>query len=111
MLHREVDIFINEKKTQINSMKNQDLALLDKQKDEVLSLISEIEQRLKHITEMLDTNDFFIKYLRTNRILHSDNRPLKFIFPYQTFPPKKLSAKRSVKCSVFVAFIFLNRRM
>ena len=57
MLHREVDIFINERKTQINSMKNQNLAILDEQK-ELLSLISEIEQGLKHIIEMLDTNEF-----------------------------------------------------
>ena len=42
----------------------------------------------------------FAEYLPTNRTLHSENRPLEFIFAYQTFPPKKLSAKSSVKCSM-----------
>ena len=56
-LHREVDIFINYRKSQINSMKNRHLATLDEQKEEVLSLISEIEQSIKHVNEMLDTNE------------------------------------------------------
>ncbi|XP_078309414.1 E3 ubiquitin-protein ligase TRIM9-like [Crassostrea virginica] len=56
-LHREVDIFINERKIQINKKKNWNLANLDEQKEKMLSLISEIEQRMKHVTEMLDTTE------------------------------------------------------
>ena len=56
-LHDEVDIFINKRKIKISKMKNRHLATLDEQKEEVLSLISELEQSMKHINEMLDTNE------------------------------------------------------
>ena len=57
VLHRVVDIFINERKTKVNRMKNRHLATLDEQKKKVLIGISEIEQSIKCLTEILDTTE------------------------------------------------------
>nr|XP_022300970.1 tripartite motif-containing protein 45-like [Crassostrea virginica] len=68
-LHREVDTFINKRKTEINNMKNRHLATLNEQKKKVLSLISEIEQSMKHINEMLDTNERTVEKYTLKKIV------------------------------------------
>nr|XP_022296051.1 tripartite motif-containing protein 45-like [Crassostrea virginica] len=82
ILHREVDIFINERKTQINVMKIHHLATLDEQKQEVLSLISEIEQSIQHVNEMLDANEVCrISAYKSNFAFRKPPSQLNFSLP------------------------------
>ena len=100
-LHREVDIFINERKIQINEKKNWNLAILDEEKKEVLSLISEIEQRMKHVTEMLDTTEVF--EVSAYKSENHENADLRFLcMPPIDLPQISLQEINSEKfCKMF----------
>ena len=56
-LHREIDIFINKKKNEIRGMKWRHLVSLNKQKEELVRQISEMEQSVQYLNELLDTNE------------------------------------------------------
>ena len=104
-LHREVDIFINERKTEINNMKNRHLATLNEQKKEVLSWQSGIEQTMKHINEMLDTNEV-CKVSAYKSISAFRNPPSQIHFSLPDISSQEIISEKF--CEMFSNFLPLN---
>ena len=96
LLHREVDIFINKRKFEINQTKNRHLATLNEQRKKVFRLISEIERSMKYTTEMLDTNEVCrVSAYKLNTAFRTLPRRIQFYLP--EISSKKIISKKFCK--------------
>ena len=86
-LHREIDIFINKKKNEIRGMKWRHLVSLNKQKEELVRQISEMEQSVQYLNELLDTNEvnMFSPYKSRNAEFRELSPLVQFSLPDISF--------------------------
>ncbi|XP_062611866.1 pyrin-like [Saccostrea cucullata] len=56
-LHRDINIIVNERKSEIEEMKTKHLAALSKQENEMKQIISDVKQSIVDLKKTLDSND------------------------------------------------------
>ncbi|XP_056015503.1 tripartite motif-containing protein 3-like [Ostrea edulis] len=55
--HRQVDVIVNRRKSNIDEMKSKHLDVLTKQEDDITHIISELKQTIRDLRRILDSND------------------------------------------------------
>ncbi|XP_062622241.1 uncharacterized protein LOC134283778 [Saccostrea cucullata] len=55
--HREINVVVNKRKSEIDEMKTKHMAALDKQEHEITSIIAEVNQCIVDLRRKLDSND------------------------------------------------------
>lgn len=56
-LHKEINILVNKRKTEINEMKTKHLAVLNQQEDKIANSVSEITQSIANLKKLLVSKD------------------------------------------------------
>ncbi|XP_062615943.1 uncharacterized protein LOC134277627, partial [Saccostrea cucullata] len=75
--HREINIIVNKRKSEIDEMKAKYLALLNKQQEKIKRAISDVNQSILDLNEILDSNEVSLTCAYKSRNAEFRNLPPK----------------------------------
>ncbi|XP_061176612.1 uncharacterized protein LOC133185431 [Saccostrea echinata] len=92
--HREIDIIVNQKKSEIDEMKTQHLTILNKQENEIKHKISEVKQCILDLKKILDSNDVFLTSVYRSRYTEFKKLPPKVNVSLPSFSSQKINMEQ-----------------
>ncbi|XP_056015332.1 tripartite motif-containing protein 3-like [Ostrea edulis] len=91
ILHREITAIVNKRKSDIAEMKNEHLAALNKNTDEITNRITELRQIIQDLKKILDSNDVFLTSSYKSRNSEFRTLPPKVRVTLPSFSPQKIN--------------------
>nr|XP_022305361.1 E3 ubiquitin-protein ligase TRIM36-like [Crassostrea virginica] len=96
-LDREINIIMQRKQSEIDSMNTQQLAAIEKQENETTKALNEIKQVIVHLKSLLETSD--VSHVSKYKSRNGDFRklPAKLKITLPNFQPQRIDTKQLLK--------------
>lgn len=92
--HKEVDIIINRKKSEVSEMQNKNIDALKKQENDITLIISEITQIIADLKELLESKDVYNVTSYHSRNAHFRRLPNEIKFTVPSFISQKINTEQ-----------------
>ena len=93
-LHKEIDDIFQEMQNKIENMDSKSIAFIDEQESDINHSTAKIEQRISHLTEVLDSNDFDLVFAYKSRNEEFKRMPAPYQVTLPTFTPQMINRKK-----------------
>eukprot|EP00105_Crassostrea_gigas_P036194 XP_019920342.1 PREDICTED: tripartite motif-containing protein 40-like [Crassostrea gigas] len=90
-LHQEINILVNQSKTEINKMKTKHLAVLNQQEDKIENTVSEITQSIANLKKLLVSKDVWLVSENESKNAQFRKLPSKSKVSLPNFTPLKIN--------------------
>ncbi|XP_062608446.1 uncharacterized protein LOC134270264 [Saccostrea cucullata] len=92
--HREINIIVNKQKSEIDEMKTNHLAVLNKQEKEIKKITSDIKQCIVDLKKILDTNDVSLTTAYKSRNAEFRSLPPKVNVSLPNLSPHQINTEQ-----------------
>ncbi|XP_062568444.1 tripartite motif-containing protein 72-like [Saccostrea cucullata] len=92
--HREINVIVNKKKSEIDEMKSKHLAALNKQENEIKQITAEVDQCIVDMKKILDSNDVSLTSGYKSRNTEFRSLPPKVNVSLPAFSPHQINTEQ-----------------
>ncbi|XP_061177566.1 uncharacterized protein LOC133186330 [Saccostrea echinata] len=92
--HREINIIVNKQKSEIDEMKYNHMAALNKQEKEIKQITSDVKQSILDLKKILDSNDVSLTSAYKSRNAEFRSLPPKVNVTFPSFSPHKINTEQ-----------------
>ncbi|XP_062596382.1 tripartite motif-containing protein 2-like [Saccostrea cucullata] len=93
--HREIDIIVNKKKSEIDEMKSKHLAVLNKKGQEIEQILFDVKHSLFDLKKILNSNESFLSTAYKSRNAEFRSLPPKVNVKLPSFYPHQINTERA----------------
>ncbi|XP_062581856.1 tripartite motif-containing protein 55-like [Saccostrea cucullata] len=92
--HRDINIIVNNRKSEIDEMKSKHLAALNKQENVIEQIISEVKQSIFDLKKILDSNEVSLTSAYKSRNAKFMSLPPKITVSFPSFSPHQINTEQ-----------------
>ena len=94
LLHREIDIMIQDMQSEIDILDSKHLATIHKEEDNITQKIREMSKLIQELRKLADSPDIFLVSIKQSRVDDFKEIPQQPSIPFPTFCPANISKEK-----------------